>query len=114
MEQSKHKARVVRNRIRLGLLLLILPVVYLGLWISISGNDALTYFEKVQMYMGYFPESVRNPFGITLSFFGMSLGSAIFSFSGYLKSRETKTQIICLVISGIATLLTLLFGFQLL
>lgn len=107
-------SRSVRNYIRISLLLLILPVLYITLWISIATDDSLTFFEQVQLLMSYFPEGMRDPYYITMIFFGMSLGSAIFSFYGYLKSSGRSAQITNVAICCIATLLTLWLGFTLL
>lgn len=107
-------SKSVRNYIRVSLLLLILPVLYTTLWIFISTNENLTYFEQVQLLMSYFPEGLRNPYSITLAFFGMSLGSAILSFYGYLKSSGRKGQFANVGICCIATLLTVWLGFTLL
>lgn len=109
--QQKKK---VRNLLRISLLLLIVPVIYIGLWISISVDESLTYFEQVQQLMSYFPQTIRNPFGITLTFFGMTLLSAVFGFYAYLKSDSKKQQFFILAISAIASILTLWFGFTLL
>lgn len=96
----------VRNYVRISLLLLILPLLYLLLWLTIQGNESLIYFEQVQQLMSYFPESIRNPFGITLSFCGMSIVSAVFGFYGYLKSEDGYMAVMGLVTFTIATLLT--------
>lgn len=106
--------RITRIYLRISLLLLILPVLYLGLWVSISGNEGLTYFEKVQMLMNYFPESLRNPYGISLFFFGLSLGSAIFGFLGYLKSSSSNSGKISLGVSIFSGFIALWFGMSLL
>lgn len=94
-------------------MLLILPVLYLGIWLSISAEDSLTYFEQVQLLMSYFPQSIRNPFGITLTFFGMSFVSAVLSFYGYLKSNTGYGRVISIVIFTVAGLLTFWFGVSL-
>lgn len=106
--------RITRIYLRISLLLLILPVLYLGLWISISGNEGLTYFEKVQMLMDYFPEAVRNPYGISLTFFGLSIGSAIFGFLGYMKSSSGNSGYISMGISILAGFVAVWFGMSLL
>src|SRR5690554_1428856 len=85
---DKISGRITRIYLRLSLLLLVLPILYLGFWISISGYEGLTYFEKVQMLMDYFPKSFRDPFGIALTFFGLSVGSAIFGYLGFMKSNS--------------------------
>lgn len=103
-----------RNLIRVSSLLLILPILYLGIWFSISGDESLTYFEQVRLLMSYFPESIRDPYGITLTFFGMSLSSAILSFYGYLKSGSKRAQTTSVVISCVAALLSAWFGMTLL
>lgn len=105
--------RVVRNYIRISLLLLILPILYLGVWFSISAEDSLTYFEQVQLLMSYFPQSIRNPFGITLTLFGMSMISAVISFYGYLKSITGYGRVISMVIFIVAGLLTFWLGVSL-
>ncbi|HBQ60528.1 MAG TPA: hypothetical protein DD671_13120 [Balneolaceae bacterium] len=108
------RKRKVRNLVRISLLLIIAPVLYLGLWISISMDDSLTYFEQVQQLMSYFPESIRNPFGTTITFLGMSFISAVFAFYAFLKSDSKKQQSFSLALSAIAAILTLWFGFTLL
>lgn len=110
---NEENIRSVRNYIRISLLLLILPLLYLFLWVSIQGNEALTYFEQVQQLMSYFPESVRDPFGITLTFFGLSAVSAVFGFYGYLKSEAGYSGVMSLVIFTVATLLAFWFGITL-
>jgi hypothetical protein len=105
--------RITRIYIRISLLLLILPILYLGFWISISGNEGLTYFEKVQMLMDYFPESLRDPFGIALTFFGLSMGSAIFSYLSYMKSTTEKAGKISLSVCLIAILTSIWVGMSL-
>ncbi|MEX0723926.1 MAG: hypothetical protein WD357_09150 [Gracilimonas sp.] len=110
---TKDNSRSIRNYIRISLLLLIFPILYLGLWISISGSESMTYFEQVQYLMSYFPESVRNPFGITLTFFGMSVSSAAFGFYGYLKSEDGYSGVMSLVIFTAATLLAFWFAITL-
>ncbi|MEX0844404.1 MAG: hypothetical protein WD022_03950 [Balneolaceae bacterium] len=114
MAESNSTQKKVRNYIRLSLLLLILPILYLGAWFSIFGDESLTYFEKVQLLMSYFPESMRNPFGIVLTFFGMSLTSAIFSFYGFLKGESKFSNIMTISIFTVAALLTFLLGISLL
>ena len=114
MNEPKASKSKARNNIRISLLLLILPVLYLGVWVSISADESLTYFEQVQLLMSYFPESIRNPFGITLTFFGMSFSAASFCFYGYLKSEQKTAQISQVVLCCIATLLTVWFGMTLL
>lgn len=99
----------IRNYIRVSLILLILPLLYLILWMTIQVNESLTYFEQVQQLMSYFPESMRNPFGITLVFFGMSTVSAVFGFYGYMKSEERYSGVMSLVIFTIAALLAFWF-----
>lgn len=106
-------SKSVRNYIRLSLILLIIPVLYLGLWASISGNETLNHFEKVQLFMSYFPEAIRNSFKITFALFGMCLLSAVLGFTAYQKSETIFTQIIGVVLSLIATLLTVWFGMTL-
>lgn len=106
---TQDNIRTVRNYIRINLILLILPLLYLILWMSIQGNESLTYFEQVQQLMSYFPESMRDPFGITLTFFGMSSVSAVFGFYGYLKSEGRYSGVMSLVIFTVATLLTFWF-----
>ncbi len=106
---SQGNIRSVRNYIRISLLLLILPLLYLLLWLSIQGNEGLTYFEQVQQLMSYFPESMRNPFGITLAFFGMSTISAVFGIYGYLKSEGGYSGVMSLVIFTVAALLAFWF-----
>lgn len=110
---TQDNIRSVRNYIRISLLLLILPLLYLLLWVSIQGNEAMTYFEQVQQLMSYFPESIRNPFGITLAFFGLSSVSAVFGFYGYLKSDGGYSGVMSLVISTVAALLAFWFGITL-
>ena len=95
-------------------MLLILPILYLGIWVSIAGEESLTYFEQVNLLMSYFPETIRNPFGITLTFFGMSLSSATLSFYGYLKSEAKGQQVVSVIICCVATLLSAWFGITLL
>lgn len=106
---TQDNTRTVRNYIRISLLLLILPLLYLLLWVSIQGNEAMTYFEQVQQLMSYFPESIRNPFGITLTFFGLSSISAVFGFYGYLKSDSGYSGVMSLVIFTVAALLAFWF-----
>ncbi len=106
---TQDNLRSIRNYIRISLLLLILPLLYLILWMFIQGNESLTYFEQVQQLMSYFPESMRDPFGITLVFFGMSSVSAVFGFYGYLKSEGGYSGIISLVIFTVAALLAFWF-----
>lgn len=108
MPRSSNKTAI--NYIRISLLLLILPILYFALWIPISGDESLTYLEKVTKLMGYFPESLRNPFWISFTFFGLSLGSAIFSFYAYMKSTTRQSQIISFIICGAATFLAAIFG----
>lgn len=103
----------VRNLIRISLLMIIAPVLYFGLWISISGNESLTYFEQVQQLMSYFPESLRDPFGITLTFLGMSFISTAFGFYAYLKSDSKNQQFFSLILTVIAGIVTMWFGFTL-
>lgn len=55
---TQDNIRTVRNYIRISLILLILPLLYLILWMTIQGNESLTYFEQVQQLMSYFPESM--------------------------------------------------------
>lgn len=114
MPENSQSQKKVRNLIRGSLLLLVLPILYVGLWISISGNEALTYFDKVQLLMSYFPASLRDPFGISLTFMGMSLVSAVFGFYGYLRAKSSTQSYFCLILSGVALLFTLWFGFTLL
>mgnify|MGYP000193769837 CR=1 FL=1 len=114
MSENFQSQKKIRNLIRGSLLLLVLPMLYVGLWISISGNEALTYFEKVQLLMSYFPASLRDPLGISLTFMGMSLVSAVFGFYGYVKAKSSKQGYFCLVLSGIAILFTMWFGFTML
>ena len=105
---------IVRNLIRASLLLIVLPVLYLVLWISISGNESLSYAEQVQLLMSYIPEPFRDPFGITFLFFGMSFLSAVFGFYAFLKSGSGKVQLFSIFIAGFAGLLALWYGFTLL
>ncbi|HBX66507.1 MAG: hypothetical protein CL670_02370 [Balneola sp.] len=102
-----------RNFIRFSIFLLVLPVLYLGLWFSISADDSLSYFEQVQMLMSYFPESVRDPYKITLFFFVESLSATILSFYGYLKAESKKAQLTTIIICCISTLLSAWFGMTL-
>ena len=111
---SESMAKQSRNHIRFSLLLLVLPVLYLGLWFSISTDNTLTYFEQVQLLMSYFPESIRDPYKITLFFFVESLSAAILSFFGYLKAGSRKAQITCITICCVATFLSVWFGMTLL
>jgi len=111
---TRDNSRSIRNYIRISLLLLIFPMLYLGLWLSISGSESMTYFEQVQYFMSYFPEAIRNPFGITLTFFGMCMSSAVFGFYGYLKSDGGYPGIMSLVIFAAAILLAFWFGVTLL
>lgn len=104
----------VHNYIRVSLLLLILPVLYTTLWIFIATDESLTYFEQVKLLMSYFPEQTRDPYYITLVFFGMILGSALLSFYGYLKSPARKGQFTNVYICYLATHLTVWLGFTLL
>ncbi|MEQ8524052.1 hypothetical protein [Gracilimonas sp.] len=112
--KSSSSAKRSRSLIRLSLLLLIVPGLYLSLWFSISGDQSLTYFEQVRHLMSYFPEPIRNPYGITLTFFGMSLSAAILSFYGYLKSESKRAQMISVIISCVATLLSAWLGMTIL
>lgn len=115
MKQSEEYRRLkkVRNLIRISLLMIITPALYFGLWISISGNESLTYFEQVQQLMSYFPKSLRDPFGITLTFFGMSFISTVFGFYAYLRSDSKKQRSFSLALSVIAGIITMWFGFTL-
>ncbi|SMO49949.1 hypothetical protein [Gracilimonas mengyeensis] len=106
---SKTKSRAT-NLIRISVLLLILPVLYLALWYPISTDETLTYFEKVTKLMGYFPEKLRHPYWITVTFCGLSLSSAIFGFNSYLKFETRQGQIIAIIISAVAVFLTAIFG----
>ena len=111
---SSSTAKRNRNHIRFSLLLLVLPILYLGLWFSISADNSLTYFEQVQILMSYFPESIRDPYKITLFFFVESLSSAILSFYGYLKATSKKAQITSITICCVAAFLSAWFGMTLL
>lgn len=104
----------IRNHIRFSLLLLIFPVIYLGTWFSISSEHSLSYFGKVQLLMSYFPETMRDPYAISLIFFGMSLGAACLSFFGYLKSTSNNARYATVLICCVATLLSAWFGMALL
>jgi hypothetical protein len=104
----------VRNYIRFSIFLLVLPVLYLGLWFSIASDDTLSYFEQVDLLMSYFPESLRDPYNVTLFFFGESLSAAVLSFFGYLKSDSKKAQITSITISCLAAFLSAWFGMTLL
>ena len=97
------------NLLRASILLLILPVMYISLWISISAKEMLTYSEKVMLLMSYVPEFARNPYGLTIFFFGMSGLSAGLSFSAWMKSKVKRVQYISMVISAIGTILALWF-----
>jgi hypothetical protein len=110
---SASTAKQSRNLVRFSLLLLVLPILYLGLWFSISADETLTYFEQVQMLMNYFPESIRDPYKITLFFFMESVSAAILSFYGYLKSTSKKAQAICVTICCVAVFLSAWFGMTL-
>ncbi len=115
MEMNKQKpSKAVRNYIRFSLLLLVFPLIYQGIWFFITTKESLSYFEKVQLLMSYFPASMRDPYAITLIFFGMSLMAAFLSFSGYLKSSKSKARYVTIFICCLATLLSALFGFTLL
>jgi|GEM_PF-2124299 len=103
-----------RNYIRFSLFLLVLPVLYMGLWFSISADESLTYFEQVQMLMSYFPEPIRDPYKTTLFFFTESILATILSFYGYLKAESKKAQITSIIICCISTLLSAWFGMTLL
>jgi hypothetical protein len=111
--KSFQRKKKVRNLLRISLLLLIVPILYLGLWISISGEESLSYFQQVQQLMSYFPEFIRNPYGITLSLFGMSLLSSVFGFYSYLKSSSRGQQYFGLALSIFAMVITFWFGFTL-
>ena len=106
---NKTKSRSV-NLIRISVLLLVLPVLYMALWIPISGDETLTYFEKVAKLMGYFPQQLRHPFGIALAFLGMSAGAGILSFYAYMKSETARTQWLSIIICLAAVFLAILFG----
>jgi hypothetical protein len=101
---------VVKNLIRISLLLMILPAMYLGLWIWISGSDELSYFEQVQLLMSYMPEFVRDPFMVTISLFGMSVISAVFGLYGYIKSEADYPRKTSLFILTLATIMSIWFG----
>lgn len=101
---------VIKNLIRISLLLMILPALYLGLWIWISGSDELTYFEQVNLLMSYIPEAVREPFLVTISLFGMSLTSAVFGLYGYIKSEADFPRKTNLFILTLATIMSIWFG----
>ncbi len=107
---TTYSNKTATNYIRLSLLLLILPILYFALWVPISSDETLTYLEKVNKLMSYFPELLRNPFWISFSFFGMCLVSAIFSFYAYMKSVTLQSQIVSVIICGAATFLTAIFG----
>lgn len=106
--------KTVRNYIRFSLILLAIPVLYLGLWFNISQNEELTYFEQVQLLMSYFPESLQEPRLLTMLFFGSSLSSAILSFYGYLKSPDIKSRRFTVIICCAATFITVWLGMTLL
>jgi|AntRauTorckE6833_2_1112554.scaffolds.fasta_scaffold01019_11 predicted membrane protein len=116
MKPSKEYLQIKRvgNLIRLSLLMIIAPVLYIGLWIFILGDESLTYFEQVQRLMSFFPESFRNPFGITLIFFGMSFISAASGFYAYLNSNSKTQRRFSLALTVATGLITLWFGFTLL
>ncbi|MEX0609752.1 MAG: hypothetical protein WD158_09990, partial [Balneolaceae bacterium] len=78
------KDRTNINFLRASIISIILPVLYIGLWIKISGDDFLTYNEQVMTLMGYFPEFARDPFWLTVVFLGMSVLSATLSFRAWL------------------------------
>lgn len=100
----------VKNLIRVSLILMILPALYLGLWIWISGSDDLTYFEQVQLLMSYIPETFRDPFLVTISLFGMSAVSAVFGLYGYIKSEADYPRKTSLFIMTLATIMCIWFG----
>ncbi|MFP8489628.1 hypothetical protein ACKGJO_11105 [Gracilimonas sp. Q87] len=100
----------IKNLIRISLLLMILPALYLGLWIWISGSEELSYFEQVQLLMSYIPEPVRDPFLVTISLFGMSLVSAVFGLYGYIKSEADYPRKTSLFIMTLATIMCIWFG----
>jgi len=100
----------VKNLIRISLLLMILPALYLGLWIWISGSEGMTYSEQVQLLMSYIPESVRNPYLVTMSLFGMSITSAVFGLYGYIKSEADYPRKTSLFIMTLATIMSIWFG----
>lgn len=101
---------VVKNLIRFSLLLMILPALYLGLWIWISGSEGLTYSEQVQLLMSYIPDAVRNPYLVTISLFGMSITSAVFGLYGYIKSEADYPRKTSLFIMTLATIMSIWFG----
>lgn len=104
----------VRNYIRVSLILLAMPILYLGLWFSISQNESLTYFEQVQMLMSYFPDFLQDPRLLAMLFFGMGLTSAVLSFYGYLKSADIKSRRFTVLICCAATFITVWLGMSLL
>jgi cytochrome bd-type quinol oxidase subunit 2 len=115
METNKHTSqKAVRNSIRFSLLLLVFPLIYTGTWFFITTKESLSYFEKVQLLMSYFPPSMRHPQSITLAFFGMSLIAAILSFSAYLKTSKSKARYVAIFTCCLATLLCALYGFTML
>lgn len=96
--------------LRVSIIILILPILYIGLWATISGDQSMTYNEQVMTLMGYFPEFARNPFWITVTFFLMSFASAVLSFRIWLKSIRKGLQITAMMVCALAKLLSIWFA----
>ncbi|MEX0720944.1 MAG: hypothetical protein WD059_09765 [Balneolaceae bacterium] len=104
------KEKTITNFLRASILLLVLPLLYIALWINISGDETLTYHEQVLILMGYFPEFARDPFWVTIIFLGLSGLSAALSFTAWIKSHRVGIHIVGMMICAIGTLLTIWFA----
>lgn len=101
------------NFLRAAILLAILPVMYLGLWISVSAKEMLTYSEKVLLLMSYIPGFARDPFWLAVFFLGLSALSAVFGYRAWMGSRDRKNRLLAMAVFVIAAVLTLWFTFSL-
>lgn len=104
----KEKANI--KYLRVSVIILILPILYIGLWATISSDHSMNYNEQVITLMGYFPEFARNPFWITVTFFLMSFASAVLSFRAWFKSIGKGLQITAMMVCALATLLSIWFA----
>lgn len=111
---SPQKKPNVRNYMRFSLIFLAMPILYIGLWFTIRQNETLTYFEQVQLLMSYFPDFIQEPRMLALFFFSLSICSMGLSFMGYLKSQETRSRWLTIIICCTATFVTMWLGMSLL
>src|SRR5690554_2748383 len=99
----------VTNFLRAGILLLIFPVMYLALWVSISGNDALIYSEQVARMMSYLPKFAQNLRVNAFILLGMSGLSTFLTLQAWRYSESRKMQNFSLVICAVAAIITIWF-----